>query len=88
MQGILVDSHWRGGHRRGGPMDGDDAASQQQPPLSVEKLADDLHVIVGSGGNVAVSPSEGSSGRRQVRPQRAEILEKCEIRYRQASATS
>jgi glyoxylase-like metal-dependent hydrolase (beta-lactamase superfamily II) len=31
-------------------------ASTQQPnqPLTVEKLADDLHVIVGSGGNVAV----------------------------------
>lgn len=27
---------------------------QQQPPLTIEKLADDLHVIVGSGGNVAV----------------------------------
>jgi cyclase len=27
---------------------------QQQPPLTVEKLADDLHVIIGSGGNVAV----------------------------------
>jgi len=32
------------------------ALTQQQPPqpLTVEKLADDLHVIVGSGGNVAV----------------------------------
>ncbi|MBL8226837.1 MAG: MBL fold metallo-hydrolase [Bryobacterales bacterium] len=31
-------------------------ASTQQPnqPLTVEKLADDLHIIVGSGGNVAV----------------------------------
>jgi glyoxylase-like metal-dependent hydrolase (beta-lactamase superfamily II) len=29
--------------------------TQQQPqPLTVEKIADDLHVIVGSGGNVAV----------------------------------
>ncbi len=27
---------------------------QPQPPLTVEKIADDLHVIVGSGGNVAV----------------------------------
>src|SRR5262245_30290834 len=27
---------------------------QQQPPLTVEKIADDLHVIVGSGGNVGV----------------------------------
>ena len=26
----------------------------QQPALTVEKIADDLHVIVGSGGNVAV----------------------------------
>jgi glyoxylase-like metal-dependent hydrolase (beta-lactamase superfamily II) len=32
------------------------AISQQPPaqPLTVEKLADDLHIIVGSGGNVAV----------------------------------
>lgn len=32
------------------------ALTQQPPqqPLTVEKLADDLHVIVGSGGNVAV----------------------------------
>jgi glyoxylase-like metal-dependent hydrolase (beta-lactamase superfamily II) len=32
------------------------ALTQQapQPPLTVEKLADDLHVIVGSGGNVTV----------------------------------
>jgi glyoxylase-like metal-dependent hydrolase (beta-lactamase superfamily II) len=31
------------------------AFTQQQPqPLTVEKIADDLHVIVGSGGNVAV----------------------------------
>jgi glyoxylase-like metal-dependent hydrolase (beta-lactamase superfamily II) len=31
------------------------ALTQQQPqPLTVEKIADDLHVIVGSGGNVAV----------------------------------
>lgn len=38
-------------------------ASTQQPPappLTVEKIADDLHVIVGSGGNVAVlTTSEG-----------------------------
>jgi cyclase len=32
------------------------ALTQQQPPadLTVEKIADDLHVIVGDGGNVAV----------------------------------
>lgn len=38
------------------------ATTQQPPaqPLTVEKLADDLHVIVGSGGNVAVlTTSEG-----------------------------
>lgn len=38
------------------------AMTQQPPPqpLTVEKLADDLHVIVGSGGNVAVlSTDEG-----------------------------
>ena len=29
-------------------------ALTQQPALTVEKIADDLHVIVGSGGNVAV----------------------------------
>jgi len=38
------------------------ALTQQQPPadLTVEKIADDLHVLVGSGGNVAVyTTSEG-----------------------------
>jgi cyclase len=32
------------------------ALTQQQPPadLTVEKIADDLHVLIGSGGNVAV----------------------------------
>jgi glyoxylase-like metal-dependent hydrolase (beta-lactamase superfamily II) len=38
------------------------AFTQQQPPpdLTIEKIADDLHVIVGSGGNVAVyTTSEG-----------------------------
>jgi cyclase len=38
------------------------ALTQQQPPadLTVEKIADDLHVIVGGGGNVAVyTTSEG-----------------------------
>ena len=37
------------------------ALTQQPPPqapLTVEKLADDLHVIVGSGGNVAVLTTE------------------------------
>ena len=35
------------------------AVTQQPPaqPLTVEKIADDLHVIVGSGGNVAVLTS-------------------------------
>ena len=39
------------------------ALTQQQPPadLTVEKIADDLHVIVGGGGNVAVySTPEGA----------------------------
>lgn len=36
------------------------ALTQQPPPqpLTIEKLADDLHVIVGSGGNVAVLTTE------------------------------
>lgn len=36
------------------------AVSQQPPaqPLTIEKLADDLHIIVGSGGNVAVLTTE------------------------------
>lgn len=36
------------------------ALTQQPPPqpLTIEKLADDLHIIVGSGGNVAVLSTE------------------------------
>src|SRR5690242_21849080 len=35
-------------------------AQQQRPPLTMEKVTDNLYVIIGNGGNVAVMPtSEG-----------------------------